>query len=165
MKLLGTIAGVGNLVPFIGPILGGVPAVVIALATRDLGTALWAAGIMTVVQQIESYLLSPLVMRRTTRIHPVVAMLAIMVGAVLFGIPGMLLAVPGRLLACAVCLTGAGNDPVQDAFNWSVLFLMAAPYTIAGSIAAWLVYLHRRSLPRKHGPGFRWGGLQKGVEK
>lgn len=76
----------------------------------------------------------------------------------------VLLAVPAPLLACAVCLTGGPNDPVQDAFNWSVLFLMAAPYTIAGSIAGWLVYSHRRSLPRTHNPVFRFGWLQKGVE-
>jgi hypothetical protein len=47
--------------------------------------------------------------------------------------------------ACAVCLTGAGDDPVTDAFNWSVLFLMAAPYTVVGVIAGWLVYAKRRS--------------------
>jgi hypothetical protein len=56
---------------------------------------------------------------------------------------------PGPLLACAVCLTGGANDPVQDAFNWSVLFLMAAPYTIMGSIGGWLFYRHRRPSPPK----------------
>jgi hypothetical protein len=56
----------------------------------------------------------------------------------------MLLA-PALAHACAVCLTGAGDDPVTDAFNWSVLFLMAAPYTVVGAIAGWLVYAKRRS--------------------
>lgn len=56
----------------------------------------------------------------------------------------MLLA-PGLVHACAVCLTGAGDDPVTDAFNWSVFFLMAAPYTVVGAIAGWLVYAKRRS--------------------
>jgi alpha-beta hydrolase superfamily lysophospholipase len=56
----------------------------------------------------------------------------------------MLLA-PALAHACAVCLTGAGDDPVTDAFNWSVLFLMAAPYTVVGVIAGWLVYAKRRS--------------------
>jgi hypothetical protein len=45
---------------------------------------------------------------------------------------------------CSVCVTGAGNDPSAEAFNWSVLFLMAAPYVVAGSIAGWLVYSYRR---------------------
>lgn len=58
---------------------------------------------------------------------------------------GSMLSAPGLAHACAVCLTGAGDDPVTDAFNWSVLFLMAAPYTVVGAIAGWLVYAKRRS--------------------
>lgn len=57
------------------------------------------------------------------------------------------IAAPLLAHACAVCLTGAAEDPLTDALNWSVLFLMAAPYTVAGAIAAWLVYLNRRSIP------------------
>jgi hypothetical protein len=47
-------------------------------------------------------------------------------------------------MACSVCVTGAANDPSAEAFNWSVLFLMAAPYFVAGSIVGWLVYTYRR---------------------
>jgi hypothetical protein len=57
---------------------------------------------------------------------------------------GSMLLAPALAHACAVCLTGAGDDPVTDAFNWSVLFLMAAPYTVVGVIAGWLVYAKRR---------------------
>jgi hypothetical protein len=49
--------------------------------------------------------------------------------------------------ACAVCVTGT-NDPVTDAFNWSVLFLMAMPYLVVGSIAGGLFYVHRRAAKR-----------------
>jgi hypothetical protein len=52
---------------------------------------------------------------------------------------------PALASACAVCLTGAADDSVADAFNWSVLFLMATPYTVAGAIAGWLVYAKRRN--------------------
>lgn len=53
---------------------------------------------------------------------------------------------------CAVCLSGAvGDDPVADAFNWSVLFLMATPYTIVGSIGGWLAYAHWRDAAEKRG--------------
>ena len=58
---------------------------------------------------------------------------------------GSILLAPVLAHACAVCLTGAGDDPVTDAFNWSVLFLMAAPYTVVSAIAGWLVYAKRRS--------------------
>ena len=62
-----------------------------------------------------------------------------------------LLAFPAVALSCAVCLTGASNDPVNDAFNWSVLFLMATPYTVVGSVMGWLVYTHWRAAAKKHG--------------
>ena len=58
---------------------------------------------------------------------------------------------PIAVQACAVCLTGASaDDPLTDAYNWSVLFLMAMPYAVVGSIAGWLFYTHRRAA-RKHG--------------
>ena len=66
---------------------------------------------------------------------------------ILLGVLGIWMAcfhVPSIAHACSVCLTGA-NDPTADAFNWSVLFLMATPYTVVGSIAGWLFYTHRRS--------------------
>jgi hypothetical protein len=47
--------------------------------------------------------------------------------------------------ACAVCVTGGANDPSADGYNWSVLFLMATPYVVAGSVAGWLVYAYRRA--------------------
>ena len=59
---------------------------------------------------------------------------------------------PMTAQACAVCLTGASaNDPVTDAFNWSVLFLMAMPYAVVGSIAGWLFYQYRRARTGKAG--------------
>jgi hypothetical protein len=50
--------------------------------------------------------------------------------------------------ACAVCLSG-GDPAVADAYDWSVLFLMATPYLVMGSIAGYLVYAYRRSLSKK----------------
>ena len=52
--------------------------------------------------------------------------------------------VPALAGACSVCVTG-DNDPTANAFNWSVLFLMATPYTVVGSIAGWLFYKYRRA--------------------
>ena len=50
--------------------------------------------------------------------------------------------------ACSVCLTGA-DDPTTDAFNASVLFLMAAPYLVVGSIVGGLVYTFRRAAAKR----------------
>ena len=55
-----------------------------------------------------------------------------------------LLLVPALAGACAVCV-GGDSDVTTDAFNWSVLFLMATPYTVVGSIAGWLFYKYRRA--------------------
>ncbi|OGQ78889.1 MAG: hypothetical protein A3F90_09330 [Deltaproteobacteria bacterium RIFCSPLOWO2_12_FULL_60_19] len=57
--------------------------------------------------------------------------------------------------ACAVCLSGSADDPLTDAFNWSVLFLMAMPYTVLGSIGAFLFYNYRRSTKRASEPSAR----------
>jgi hypothetical protein len=54
--------------------------------------------------------------------------------------------------SCAMCAASFGpDDPVQRAFSWSILFMMAAPYTIAGSIAAWLFFTYRRAPGRPRG--------------
>jgi len=55
-----------------------------------------------------------------------------------------LILVPALAGACSVCVTG-DNDPTANAFNWSVLFLMATPYTVVGSIAGWLFFKYRRA--------------------
>ena len=57
-------------------------------------------------------------------------------------------ATPSSVLACAVCLTGA-NDPTAGAFNWSILFLMAVPYLVFGSIGGCLYFVYRRAIARR----------------
>jgi hypothetical protein len=60
---------------------------------------------------------------------------------------------PGAAHACAVCLAGVSpDDPLTDAFNWSVLFLMAMPYAVVGSIAGWLFYTYRCKAKKLSGP-------------
>jgi hypothetical protein len=51
---------------------------------------------------------------------------------------------------CAMCASAlAGDDALGRAFNWSILVLMAAPYTVAGVVAGWIVYAHRRTSGRR----------------
>lgn len=92
--LVGMIAGLFNMVPLIGPWVGAIPGVAIALTTRDTTTALWVVAIMTIAQQIDNHFISPLVMQRTTSLHPAVVMLALLAGGSLGGFFGLLLAVP-----------------------------------------------------------------------
>jgi predicted PurR-regulated permease PerM len=92
--LVGMVAGVFNLVPLVGPFIGGGLAVIIALISGEPIKALWAALVLLVVQQIDNHLISPNVMGRTVQLHPVVVMLALLVGASFAGLFGMLVIVP-----------------------------------------------------------------------
>ncbi len=66
------------------------------------------------------------------RMHPAFA----------FGLIGVALLVPAAAQACAVCGTGPGlpGDPTARGFYWGILFLMAMPFAVAGSIGAWMAY-------------------------
>jgi predicted PurR-regulated permease PerM len=92
--LVGMVAGVFNLVPLVGPFIGGGLAVIIALISGEPLKALWAALVLLVVQQIDNHLISPNVMSRTVQLHPVVVMLALLAGASFAGLFGMLVIVP-----------------------------------------------------------------------
>jgi hypothetical protein len=58
------------------------------------------------------------------------------------------LTMPAVARACSVCFSG-DDDAITHAFNWSVGFLLAAPYAIAGSIAACLVIAYRRAAAQR----------------
>jgi predicted PurR-regulated permease PerM len=92
--VVGVIAGFFNLVPLIGPFVGAVPAIIIALALKTPTTALLVIVVLTVVQQIDNHFISPNVMRWSVKLHPVTVMLTLVVGAALAGFFGMLVAVP-----------------------------------------------------------------------
>jgi predicted PurR-regulated permease PerM len=92
--LIGMVAGVFNMIPLIGPYIGGIPALVIALTTREPITAVWVVVVMVAVQQIDNHFISPVVMHRVVKLHPVLVMLALLLGGTLGGFFGLLVAVP-----------------------------------------------------------------------
>jgi predicted PurR-regulated permease PerM len=92
--LIGMIAGLLNIIPFVGPWVGGTLGVLVALATRDLATALWAAGVAVIVQQIDNHFVSPTVLRVTVRLHPALIILGLIAGGALGGFWGLVLTVP-----------------------------------------------------------------------
>jgi predicted PurR-regulated permease PerM len=91
--LLGTIAGVFEIVPVLGPILGAIPAVLVTLAT-DPRKALGVIVLAFAVQQIENYVLVPQVTGETVKLHPAIVMLILVVGSEVAGIWGVVLGVP-----------------------------------------------------------------------
>jgi predicted PurR-regulated permease PerM len=90
---LGLFAGVIEFVPVVGPILGAVPAILLALAHSGW-TALWTLLLFVVVQQIESNLIMPLVQRRLIEIPPALLLFALLAIGLLFGMIGVVIATP-----------------------------------------------------------------------
>jgi predicted PurR-regulated permease PerM len=91
--LLALVAGILEFVPIIGPIIAAVPAVLIG-ASISPAAALAAIALYTVVQQLENHLLVPKVMGDAVDLHPAVVILALIMGASLFGLWGAILAAP-----------------------------------------------------------------------
>lgn len=91
--LVGLIAGAFDVVPYFGPVIGAIPAVLLGLV-KSPSTALWCAIWISFVQQIESVYLQPRVMSEQVGLHPLLVVFAVMAGGNLFGIWGMLVAVP-----------------------------------------------------------------------
>ncbi|NLY29368.1 MAG: AI-2E family transporter [Firmicutes bacterium] len=91
--LLGLIAGIFDLIPYLGPVLGGIPAVMFAFLDSPW-KAVWVALLFTAVNQLEAVILSPRILGVRVGLHPVVTIFALMAGGNLFGVGGVLLAVP-----------------------------------------------------------------------
>lgn len=86
-------------VPFVGALVAGVVAVLVALSDGGTTAALIVAGVMLVVQQIDNEVLAPWLYGRMLSVHPVVVLLAVASGGALFGIAGTFLAVPVTAVA------------------------------------------------------------------
>lgn len=92
--VVGAIAGFTNLIPLVGPFIGGGLGVIIGTLSDGFGLGLKAAIAALVVQQIDNHIISPNVMKRTVKLHPVTVMLGLLAGGTLAGFWGILLAVP-----------------------------------------------------------------------
>ena len=90
---LGVLAGILELVPIVGPIIAGAAAALVAL-TQPFPLVLWVILAAIAIQQIENNLLVPRISGEAVGLHPVAALLAIVVGADVGGVVGALFAVP-----------------------------------------------------------------------
>ncbi len=91
--ILGLIAGIFEALPVVGPILGAVPAVLVALLSSPI-SAVYAAAAFFAIQQIENLFLVPRISGKSVKLHPAVVMVVLVLGNQLAGFAGMLLAVP-----------------------------------------------------------------------
>ncbi|MBW9171424.1 AI-2E family transporter [Clostridium estertheticum] len=92
--IIGIIAGICNMIPYIGPVVGTILAVIIALLSGQPIRAVWAVVGMIVVQEVDNKLLAPKIVGDSVGLHPVFTMLAIIIGGSVWGLIGMMIAVP-----------------------------------------------------------------------
>jgi predicted PurR-regulated permease PerM len=91
--LLGVLIGVLEIIPLVGPWIGGLTAIVITLF-HDPGLALWVALVVIVIQEVEGNVVHPMVMRGAIAVHPFVTLLALILFGSVFGLLGAILALP-----------------------------------------------------------------------
>lgn len=91
--VLGLQAGLSNLIPYLGPIIAGIP---IALVAMPLGPSplIWAIVVYTIIQSIEGYVIGPLIQRQAVETPPAWTLVAIVLLGALFGVLGIALAMP-----------------------------------------------------------------------
>lgn len=116
---LASLVFVGAFIPIVGAFVTGFLAVLVALVTKGLLTALIVLGIIVGIMQLEGHVLQPLLLGRAVRLHPLAVVLAITTGIVLAGIVGGLLAVPiVAFLNTAIRSLCAGNtDEAEEVYE------------------------------------------------
>lgn len=98
---LGIVMGLCEMIPYIGPLIGGLPVLLFSLPL-GISKTVWALALVILVQQAEGYFLSPRLMAGAVALHPVYILLLLTAGGLAGGLAGMVAAVP-----LFVCLRGA----------------------------------------------------------
>jgi len=112
--LLGVLAGIFELVPIVGPIFAGAVAALVAL-TQPFPLVVWVVFAALAIQQLENNLLVPRISGGAVGLHPLAALLAVLVGVEIAGIVGALFAVPLTGLAWSVYRARTEAPPVSGA--------------------------------------------------
>lgn len=108
---LGVIAGILEFIPVVGPIIAAIPALALALIVSPT-TAVWVLLLYVVIQQLESNLLGPLVMKGVVKLPPALSIVFQLAMSVLFGFVGLLVAVP-LLAAVVVAVKSLYVEPME----------------------------------------------------
>lgn len=115
--VLGIIAGLTNAIPFIGPFLAGIPAVLFSL-TQGPRDAFYVLLLFIAIQQLEGNVIMPLIQRRAAGLPPVMTIFGVIGFGVLFGLPGILVAAPlmvvAMILVQRLYIEGVLGDDLPD---------------------------------------------------
>ena len=95
--IIGLIAGILDIIPFFGPVIGAVPAIILAFL-QDPTKVIWVILLFIIVQQVEGDIIAPKIIGESLGLHPVSVIFSLLVGGTFFGIMGMILAIPGAAI-------------------------------------------------------------------
>lgn len=116
--LVGAVAGVFNLIPYLGLVVSLVPALLIALLSGDV---LWSLGkigiVFAIVQALDGSVIGPRIVGGSVGLHPVWVILALAIGGSFFGFVGLLIAVPGAILIKLLVLAGIQRYQASSLFR------------------------------------------------
>lgn len=99
--ILALVATFTNVIPFVGPIIGAVPAIVVAFFQEPI-LGLWVLIAIIIIQQVESNLISPNIMGKKLSVHPVTIIFLLYIGGNLAGLIGMILVIPTYAVGKAI---------------------------------------------------------------
>ena len=92
--VIGLLIGLGNLIPYMGPIVGYSSIVIVGIATSDYKSMVIAAIALLIIQAIDGNLIYPKLLSTSVNIHPMIVIISLTVGASIGGLVGMIVAVP-----------------------------------------------------------------------
>lgn len=108
--LFGMFCAVTNVIPYIGPYIGGIPAIIVGF-TISPATGVFTLLAVIIAQFLESYFLNPIVMSKTMKLHPVTIMIGLLIFGHFFGILGMVLATP--IISCIKIIFNFFNEKYE----------------------------------------------------
>jgi predicted PurR-regulated permease PerM len=100
--IIGVLAGLFELIPFFGPTLGAIPAILIALFQGNWIRLALIVGAFIIIQQLESNIIGPRIMAHGVGLHPLVVIVVVLIGIEVAGLWGALFAVPAAAVAVAI---------------------------------------------------------------
>ena len=112
---LGVIAGITNLIPFFGPVLGSIPALIVAIALGGW-TFAWVLLLFLIIQNLETYVLDPLLVGSSVKVQPLYQLLAVLGGVQVLGIIGALI-VPPWVAGAGVVLDNLYIKPKESLYK------------------------------------------------
>jgi predicted PurR-regulated permease PerM len=113
--LIGAWAGIADIVPYVGPFAGGIPAVLIALFANGWPNAVLVIVAFTIINQIEAHLLGPRIVSSTVKLTPLAVIFALLIGAHVLGFLGLLIAVPIAGIIHAILVRMFPDEEITNA--------------------------------------------------